>query len=67
MTVRLSHLRAGRLLLLVRFVVLISVDPRAIVRLEGSGQLKRPMISSRIEVVLFAKYNYNDQVKEDEV
>jgi hypothetical protein len=50
MAVRLSALRAGRPLTAGRFVVLISVrswvDPRAIVRLEGLGQLKNPMNSS---------------------
>jgi hypothetical protein len=51
MAVRLSALRAGRPLPPPgRFLVLISVrgsvDPRAIVRLEGLGQLKNPIISS---------------------
>jgi hypothetical protein len=52
MAVRLSALRAGRYLP-GRFLVLISVrdwvDPGAIVRLEGLGQLKNPMTSSGIE------------------
>jgi hypothetical protein len=41
----LSALRAGRPLPPGRFLVLISVrvDPRAIVRPEGLGQLKNPM------------------------
>jgi hypothetical protein len=51
MAVRLSALRAGRPLPSGRFLVLISVrgrvDPRATVRLEGLGQLKNPMTSSR--------------------
>jgi hypothetical protein len=57
MAVRLSALRASRRLPLGRFLVLISVtglgDTRAIVRLEGLGQLKNPMISSEIETATF--------------
>jgi hypothetical protein len=53
MVVRLSDLRAGHPLPPGRFLVLISVrgsvDPRAIERLEGLGQLKNPMTSSGIE------------------
>jgi hypothetical protein len=49
MAVRLSALRAGHPLPLGRFLVLISVrglvDPRAIVWLEGLGQLKNPKTS----------------------
>jgi hypothetical protein len=48
---------AGRHLPLGRFLVLISVsgwvDPRAIVRLEGLGQLKNPVTSSGIDPVTF--------------
>jgi hypothetical protein len=53
MAVRLPALRAGRPVPPGRFLVLISVrsrvDPRAIVRLEGLGQLKNPMTLSGIE------------------
>jgi hypothetical protein len=49
MAVRLSALRAGRPLPPGRFLVHISVrgriDPKAIGRLEGLGQLKNPMTS----------------------
>jgi hypothetical protein len=49
MAVRLSPLRAGRPILPGRFLVLISVtrwvDPRAIVRLEGLGKLKKIYIN----------------------
>jgi hypothetical protein len=57
MAVRLSALRAGRFLPPGRFLVLISVrgwdDPRVILRLEGLGQLKNPMISLGIEPATF--------------
>jgi hypothetical protein len=53
MEVRWSALRACRPLPPGRFLVLISVrdwvEPTAIVRLEGLGQLKNPMASSGIE------------------
>jgi hypothetical protein len=52
----LSALRAGRFLLQGRFLVLISVrgwvDPRAIVRLEGLGKLKKST-SSGLELATF--------------
>jgi hypothetical protein len=55
--VRLSTLRAGRPLPPGRFLILISVrgcvDPKVIVRLEESGQLKNPMTSSEIELTTF--------------
>jgi hypothetical protein len=45
MAARLSALRAGRILQQGKFLVLISVrdrvDPRAMVRLEGLGKLKK--------------------------
>jgi hypothetical protein len=54
---KLSAPCAGRPLPPGRFVVLISVrgrvDPRAIVRLQGLGQLKNPMTSSEIEHATF--------------
>jgi hypothetical protein len=57
MAVKLSALRAGRPLPSGMFLVLISVrgcvDPRAIVRLKGLGQLKNSMTSSGIETVTF--------------
>jgi hypothetical protein len=57
MAVRLSALCIGRPLSPGRFVILISVrawvDPRAIVRLEGLGQLKNPRTSSEIEPAAF--------------
>jgi hypothetical protein len=53
MAMRLSALRAGRPLPPGRFLTLLyirgRVDPRVIVRLEGLGQLKIPMITSEIE------------------
>jgi hypothetical protein len=57
MAVRLSALRVDRSLPPGRFLVLISVrgwiDPRAIVRLEGLGQLKNLVTSSGIEPATF--------------
>jgi hypothetical protein len=57
MAVRLSALRAGRPLSPGRFLVLIAVrgwaDPRAILRLEGLGQLKNLMNSSGIVPATF--------------
>jgi hypothetical protein len=50
-------LRAGRLLSPERFMVLFCVrcwlDPRAIERMEGLGQLKNPVTSSGIELATF--------------
>jgi hypothetical protein len=52
MAVRLSSLRAYHSLPAWRFLILISVrrcvDPRAVVRLQGLGQLKSPTTSSGI-------------------
>jgi hypothetical protein len=57
MAVRLSTLRVSCPLPTGRFLVLISargsVDPRAIVRLEGLGQLKDPITSPGIEPATF--------------
>jgi hypothetical protein len=57
MAVRLSASRAGRPVPAGRFREIISVRgwvaPRAIVRLEGLGQLKNPMTSSGIEPATF--------------
>jgi hypothetical protein len=57
MAVRLSILGAGHPLTPERFLVLISVrgwvNLRAIVRLEGLGQMKNPMISSGVEPATF--------------
>jgi hypothetical protein len=62
MAARLSTLRVGRLLPPGRLLILISVrewvDPRAMVRLEGLGQFKSPMISSRIDV----QNNYRNSI-----
>jgi hypothetical protein len=61
MAVRLSALRSGRTLTPRRFLVLISVrgwaDSGAIVRLEGLGQLRNPMISSAIGPATFRLYH----------
>jgi hypothetical protein len=57
MAVRLSALHAGRPLPLGRLLVLISVrglvERRAIVRLEGFGQLKNPITLLGIEPATF--------------
>jgi hypothetical protein len=57
MVVRLSALCGGSPFPQERFLVLISVsglvDPRAIVRLEGLGQLKNLMTSSGIKPATF--------------
>jgi hypothetical protein len=57
MAVTLSALRVGRPLPRGRFLVFISVrgsvDPKAMVRLKGLGQLKNPMISSGMESTTF--------------
>jgi hypothetical protein len=62
MAVRLSALRNRRLLLPGRTLVLISlkgwVDPRAIVRQEGLGKMKNPIISSGIESAKFRLVTY---------
>jgi hypothetical protein len=57
-----SDSRAGRPLPPGRFLVLFSirgVDPRAIVWLEGLGQLKNPMTSSGIEPATFRLVAYS--------
>jgi hypothetical protein len=57
MAARLSALRAGRPLPSGEFLILISVagyvDLRVIVRLQGLGEMKNPVISSGIEPVTF--------------
>jgi hypothetical protein len=57
MAVKLLALRGGRPLPPARFLVLIfvrgCVDPRGIVRLEGSGKLTNQMIQSEIEPATF--------------
>jgi hypothetical protein len=59
MAVRLSALRASRSLAPERFLILIYVrgwvDLRAILRLEGLGQLKNPTTSSGIKPTTFQK------------
>jgi hypothetical protein len=60
---RLSGLRAGRHLppgrLLVFISVIACIDPRAIVRLEGLGQLKDPVTSLGIEPTTFRLVAYS--------
>jgi hypothetical protein len=62
MAVSLSALRAGRPLppgiLLVLICIRGSIDPGAIMRLEGLGQLKNPMTSSEIEPETFRLVSY---------
>jgi hypothetical protein len=57
MAVRLSALRTGHSLPPERFLVLISgtglVEPRAIVRLDGLGELRNPVTSLGIEPATF--------------
>jgi hypothetical protein len=57
MAARLSALRSGRPLPSGIFIVLIpvrgSVDERAVVRLEGLGQLKTSLTSSVLVLVLY--------------
>jgi hypothetical protein len=64
MGVRLSAPHIDRPLPPGRFLVLISVrgwvDPRAIVRLEGLGQLKNPMTSSGSHLFVLTGYLYSE-------
>jgi hypothetical protein len=57
MAVRFAALCSDHRLLSGRFLVLISVrglvDPRAIIQLEGLGQLKNPVASSGIKLATF--------------
>jgi hypothetical protein len=68
MAVNLSALRAGCPLHPGRFLVLISVrgwvDPGAVVRLEGLGQLKSPMTSTPLSSVLLGKATLAQLVKQ---